>query len=89
MATLTAASYLPWLVIGLPAGVWVDRLPSRTLMISCDVISALLYASLPAAGWLHVLGIRQLIAVALLAGCANVFFATAYPPVVEVAPSGG
>ena len=78
VATLTAASYLPWLVIGLPAGVWVDRLPSRTLMISCDVISALLYASLPVAGWLHVLGIRQLIAVALLAGCANVFFATAY-----------
>jgi len=78
VATLTAASYLPWLVIGLPAGVWVDRLPSRTLMISCDVISALLCASLPVAEWLHVLGIRQLIAVALLAGCANVFFATAY-----------
>ena len=78
VATLTAASYLPWLVIGLPVGAWVDRLPSRTLMIICDVIAAMLYASLPVAGWLHVLSIRQLLAVALLAGCANVFFATAY-----------
>jgi predicted MFS family arabinose efflux permease len=78
VATLTAAAYLPWLVIGLPAGAWVDRLPSRTLMISCDLISALLYASLPVAGWRHVLSIGQLVAVALLAGCANVFFATAY-----------
>jgi hypothetical protein len=25
VAALTAAAYLPWLVIGLPAGVWVDR----------------------------------------------------------------
>jgi predicted MFS family arabinose efflux permease len=78
VATLTAASYLPWLVIGLPAGAWVDRLPSRTLMIICDLISALLCASLPVAGWFHVLGIRLLIAAALLAGCANVFFITAY-----------
>jgi len=34
------------------AGAWVDRLPVRPLMIGCDVISALLYASLPVAAWL-------------------------------------
>jgi Transmembrane secretion effector len=28
VAALTAAAYFPWLVIGLPAGAWVDRLPS-------------------------------------------------------------
>jgi predicted MFS family arabinose efflux permease len=78
VAALTAAAYLPWLVIGLPAGAWVDRLPARPLMISCDVISALLFASLPAAAWLGVLSTGQLVAVALLAGTANVFFATAY-----------
>jgi predicted MFS family arabinose efflux permease len=78
VAALTAAAYLPWLVIGLPAGAWVDRLPVRPLMIGCDVVSALLYASLPAAAWLGMLSTGQLVAVALLAGTANVFFATAY-----------
>jgi predicted MFS family arabinose efflux permease len=78
VATLTAAAYLPWLVIGLPAGAWVDRLSCRPLMIGCDVISALLYASLPVAAWIGVLTTGQVVVVALLAGAANVFFATAY-----------
>jgi hypothetical protein len=78
VAALTAAAYLPWLVIGLPAGAWVDRLRVRPLMIACDGVSALLYASLPAAAWAGMLGTVQVVAVALLAGAANVLFATAY-----------
>jgi Transmembrane secretion effector len=78
VAAITAAAYLPWLVIGLPAGAWVDRLPTRPLMIACDAVSALLYASLPAAAWLGVLTTGQVLAVALLGGAASVFFATAY-----------
>jgi hypothetical protein len=78
VSALTAAAYLPWLVIGLPVGAWVDRLATRPLMITCDLISALLYASLPVAAWLGVLNTGQVVAVALLAGAANVFFATAY-----------
>jgi len=77
-AALTAAAYLPWLVIGLPAGAWVDRRPARPLMIACDALAALLYASLPAAAWLGALTTGQVIIVALLAGAANVVFATAY-----------
>ncbi len=78
VAAITAAAYLPWLVIGLPAGAWADRLPARPLMIACDVGSALLYASLPVAAWLRVLTTGQVLAVALLAGTASVLFATAY-----------
>jgi len=78
VSALTAAAYLPWLVIGLPAGAWVDRLPPRPLMVICDIVSALLYASLPAAAWAGVLTTGHVLAVALLAGAANVFFATAY-----------
>lgn len=78
VAVLTGAAYLPWLVIGLPAGAWVDRLPTRPLMITCDVVSALLFASLPAAAWLGALTTGQVVVVALLAGAANVFFSTAY-----------
>jgi predicted MFS family arabinose efflux permease len=78
VSALTAAAYLPWLVIGLPAGAWVDRLPPRPLMVICDIVSALLFASLPIAAGAGVLTTGQLLAVALLAGAANVFFATAY-----------
>lgn len=78
VAALAAAGTLPWLLIGLPAGAWVDRWPARTIMITCDFVSAALYASLPVAAWLGVLTIGQLAAVALLAGVASVFFATAY-----------
>jgi MFS family permease len=78
VTVLAAANYLPWLVIGLPAGAWADRLPSRPLMITCDLLAAVLYASLPAAAWFHLLTIGQLLAIALLAGAANVVFATAY-----------
>ena len=78
VAALTAAAYLPWLVIGLPAGAWVDRLPPRPLMITCDVLSALLFASLPVAAWTGALSTPLVVAVALLAGAVNVFFATAY-----------
>jgi MFS family permease len=73
VAALTAAAYLPWLIIGLPVGAWVDRLPPRPLMITCDVISALLFASLPVAAWTGTLSTPLVVA-----GAVNVFFATAY-----------
>jgi MFS family permease len=78
VAALTAATYLPWLVIALPAGAWVDRQPSRPLMIGCDVAAAALYGSLPVAAWAGILTMGQLLAVALLAGAVNVVFTTAY-----------
>ncbi len=77
VSALSAAATLPVLVIGLPAGAWVDRLPNRPLLITCDVIAALLYASVPLAAWLGVLTIAQLVVVALLAGTASIFFNTA------------
>lgn len=78
VAVLTAAAWLPWLVIGMPAGAWVDRLPARRVMIGCDVVAALLYASVPAAAWAGVLTIGMVIGVQLTAGGASVLFATAY-----------
>jgi MFS family permease len=78
VSVLTAASFLPWLLIGLPAGAWVDRLPGRPVMIVCDLISAALYLSVPAAAWLGILTFAQLALVVLLGGAANVVFMTAY-----------
>ncbi len=75
---LTAATWLPWLVVGVPAGAWVDRLPARPVMLTCDMISLVVFASVPIAAWTGVLSVAQLIAVALTAGAASVFFTTAY-----------
>jgi len=78
VGVLAAAAWLPWLVIGLPAGAWVDRWPARRVMIVCDVISALLYASVPVAAWAGVLTTGLVVAVQLAGGTASVLFMTAY-----------
>lgn len=77
VALLQAAVWLPWLLLGLPAGVWVDRLPRRPLMITCDVVALVLFTGVPLAAWLGVLTIELLLVAALLAGAAAVFFETA------------
>lgn len=86
---LTAAGWLPWLVIGLPAGAWVDRLPVRPVMIGADLLAAALYGSVPVAAWTGVLTTGLLIAVQFAAGAASVVFMTGYqvhlPSVVAAA----
>lgn len=82
LATLTTAAFL---LIGLPAGVWVDRARRRGIMIAADAARAVLYASIPLAWWLDLLTMEQLYAAALLAGVATVFFdvaALSYLPFV-------
>lgn len=78
VSVLTAAAWLPWLVIGLPAGAWVDRLPRRRLMQGCNIASFLLLISIPIAAWTGTLTITHLLVVALLTGATSVFFQTAY-----------
>ncbi|MFD9061490.1 MFS transporter [Kitasatospora purpeofusca] len=75
---LSGAVWLPWLLLGLPVGVWVGRLPLRPVMICCNLVSAAHFASVPVAGWLGVLTTAQLLLVALLIGTAAVFFNAAY-----------
>lgn len=81
---LAAAVWLPWLVVGLPAGAWVDRLPLRPLMIICDLVSVVMYVSVPAAWWLDALTLTHLLIVALACGTAAVLFNTAYHTYVSV-----
>ncbi|MEU6234876.1 MFS transporter [Kitasatospora sp. NPDC047058] len=75
---LNAAAWAPWLLIGLPAGVWVDRLPRRPVMLAAAAVSLLLFAAVPLADRLDRLGMGLLLAVSLLTGTAAVFFQTAY-----------
>lgn len=77
---LTAAGNVAYLVVGLPAGVWVDRLRRRPLMIGADLGSALALASVPVAAALGVLRLPQLFVVAFAAGVLNVVFGVAWQP---------
>ncbi|MDH6460826.1 MFS family permease [Micromonospora sp. A200] len=63
-----------FLLIGLPAGVWVDRADRRTVMIFADLVRSALFASVPVAWWAGWLTIGQLYLVVLLAGAGTVFF---------------
>ena len=75
---LQATAWLPAVLIGLPAGAWVDRRRKRPVMLACDVAAFALFASVPVAAWAGVLTIGQLVAVAFLAGSAAVFFTASF-----------
>jgi hypothetical protein len=73
MGVLGAVALLPHLILGLPAGVWVDRMPYRRVLVLADLTQTLLLGSVPVLGALGVLRIWQLYAVAVLAGACNLF----------------
>jgi MFS family permease len=78
MGLLTAADTAAFLLVGLPAGAWVDRMRRRPLMLGADLGRALLLATIPIAWWFGVLTLTQLILVGLVVGVLTVFFDVAY-----------
>ncbi|MFF8375190.1 MFS transporter [Streptomyces sp. NPDC015661] len=70
LATLSTLSFL---LIGLPAGAWVDRMRRRRVMIAADLSRGLLLGSVPVAWLMDSLTMNQLYAVVLLSGVATVF----------------
>ena len=78
MGLLTAAENAAFLLIGLPAGVWVDRMRRRKLMMRADFARAAVLCTVPVAWWCDVLTLGQLIAVALLVSVGTVFFDVSY-----------
>jgi len=87
LGLLGTFQFLPFILLTLPAGVWVDRMRRRPILIGADIGRAILLTSVPIAflgGWLT---IWQLYVVAFGVGCLEVFFDVAYqsylPSVVE------
>jgi len=78
MGLLTSAETAAFLLVGLPAGAWLDRMRRRPVMLAADVVRAVLLASIPLAWWAGLLSFGQLLVVALLTGLATVFFDVAY-----------
>ena len=87
MGLLGTFEFLAFLVIGLPAGAWVDRWRKKRVLISNDLVRAAALGSLPLAWGLGVLTLAQLLVVALVIGTCTVFFDVAYqsylPEIVE------
>ena len=84
---LTTIEFLPFILFSLPAGVWVDRLRRRPILIAGDLGRALAIASIPVAFYFDALTIWQLYIVGFVNGILTVFFDVAYqsylPSVVE------
>jgi MFS family permease len=78
VASLTTVQFLPFLLFTLPAGVWVDRLSRRMILIVGDLGRALLLATIPLAYVFDALTLTQLYLVSFLVGILTVFFDVAY-----------
>lgn len=87
MGILSAVSGVPVLLFSLLAGVWVDRLRRRPILIAADIGRALLLATIPLVAMLGWLTIWQIYIVIALNGILTVVFNTAYraylPTLVE------
>ncbi|MFD8793709.1 MFS transporter [Streptomyces vinaceus] len=70
---LSAAEHAAFLLLGLPAGAWVDRMRKRRVMMAADLARAVLLTALPVAYLLDLHSMPLLYAVALLLGCARLF----------------
>lgn len=78
VASLGTVEFLPFLLFTLPAGVWVDRLSRRHVLIAGDLGRALMLVSIPVAYLLDALTLGQLYVVGFLVGTLTVFFDVAY-----------
>jgi len=78
IATLLAMGIVPELIVAPVAGVWVDRLRRRPIMISADLGRAVLLASIPTTYAFDALTMEQLYVVAFLTGILTIWFGVAY-----------
>jgi MFS family permease len=78
LGLLRTAEFLPFLLISLPAGVWIDRRRRRPVMIAADLARMALIALVPLLAFPHLLRIWHLYAVALLVGLFTVLFDLSY-----------
>ncbi|HXR70760.1 MFS transporter, partial [Actinocrinis sp.] len=84
VSVLTFLSSLAFLLIALPAGVVVDRVRKRRLMLGCDFARMLLLGSIPLAAVFWHVTLWQLYVVAGAVGVLTVFFDVAYQSYLPV-----
>jgi MFS family permease len=87
VGVLGAAKFAPFLLFALPAGVWVDRLPRRPVILGANAGSAAALGAVPVLAATGALRMSYLLAIAFLAGTfgvvLNIAFWAYVPGVVE------
>jgi len=84
MGYLSAASTACWLLVGLIAGAWVDRLIKRQVMLVADLVRFLALLTIPVLWMNHQLQMWHLFVVAGIVGLAAVFFGVASQSFIPV-----
>ncbi|WP_456845229.1 MFS transporter [Cellulomonas sp. P5_C6] len=74
MGVLNAAEYAAFLVIGLPAGAWVDRMRKRRVLIVADLVRAAVLTVVVVTALTGHASIPLLVGAALVISVATVFF---------------
>lgn len=69
---LNSVRWLPYLVVGVVVGAYVDRHPRRPVMVITDLVQAVLLAAIPLLWWMHRLSFPALLGVVLAYGTASV-----------------
>ena len=74
IAGVSFATALPWLVLTLPAGVYIDRFNRKHLMVAVNAIRTVLYALIAYSAWQGSLTIWSFMVILLGVGCCEVIF---------------
>jgi predicted MFS family arabinose efflux permease len=77
LSLLGVAATLPVLLLGLFAGVWVDRWRRRPLMIAADLLRFVAVLSVPIAAWCGLLTLAQLLLVVTSVAALSLLFTAA------------
>lgn len=74
---VSACLTLPFFVIGLPAGAWVDRWDRRQVLVACQALRGLVMLVISLLWWLNLLSLVHLFAIVAVFGALNVFHVVA------------
>jgi MFS family permease len=77
ISLVSAAAFVPWLVVSLPGGVIVDRYDRAALMWRSQVVQGVIIALLALLALIHAVGIALLVLAGVLLGAAEVIFSNA------------
>ena len=72
MGVLVAMEIAPFVLLSLPAGVWLDRVRKLPVYVAGEASLALIVASVPLAWWLGALAMPWMYCVAFVMGCVHV-----------------
>ncbi len=77
MGFLMAAEIAPFVLLSLPAGVWLDRMRKLPVYVIGELVFAAALMTVPLAAWTGYLSMTWLYAVGVVLGCVHVFAGSA------------